>query len=262
MRANPFATFDWFHLMRVTLQPAYILHHRPYRDTSALLELWTHDFGRIGMVARGARAVGSQLRGILQPFRPLLVSWTGKGELKTLTGAEGSGLVPALSGRALLSGFYLNELLLRMVQRQDPHAELFDAYEAALQGLAHAGQEERALRIFERDLLQALGYGLVLDAEAGTGRAVEPAREYRYQLEKGVVPADAAGQGGIRTSGRSLLSLARSELRDAESLGDAKRLMRAALAFYLGDRPLKSRELFAALVAQGSNPEPESDDGI
>src|SRR5690606_22837280 len=99
VRADPFATFDWSHPMRVTLQPAYILHHRPYRDTSALLEFWTRDFGRVGVVARGARAVGSQLRGILQPFRPLLVSWTGKGELKTLTGAEGSGRVPALSGR-------------------------------------------------------------------------------------------------------------------------------------------------------------------
>lgn len=249
--------------MRVTLQPAYILHHRPYRDTSALLELWTRDFGRVGVVARGARAASSQLRGILQPFRPLLVSWTGKGELKTLTGAEGSGLVPALSGRALLSGFYVNELLLRMVQRQDPHVELFDTYEAALQGLARAGQEEQSLRVFERDLLQALGYGLVLDAEAGTGRAVEPTKEYRFQLEQGLVPADATGQqGGIRISGRSLLSLARGDLRDAESLGDAKRLMRAALAFYLGDRPLKSRELFAALVAQGSNPGPESDDGV
>lgn len=239
--------------MHVTLQPAYILHHRPYRDTSALLELWTRDFGRIGVVARGARSAGSPLRGVLQPFRALLVSWTGRGELKTLTGAEAAGSAPALSGRALLSGFYVNELLLRVVQRQDPNAELYQAYEQALSGLGGSEREERTLRVFERDLLQALGYGLVLDTEADTGRPVDPAREYRYRADYGVIALDAPEPGGIRIRGASLLSLAQGELSDAESLADAKRLMRAALSPHLGDRPLKSRELFAAFIAQAAD---------
>lgn len=237
--------------MRVTLQPAYILHHRAYRDTSALLELWTREHGRVGVVARGARAANSRLRGVLLPFRPLLVSWAGRGELKTLTAVEGYGATPVLEGRALLSGFYLNELVLRMVQRQDPHPELFDAYETALAALVRPDEEERALRIFERDLLQALGYGMVLDTEADTGRPVDPARAYRYRIERGVLAAES-GADGIPIQGASLLALARGDLRDAESLADAKRLMRAVLKFHLGERPLKSRELFAAFMGKGS----------
>src|SRR5690606_8707210 len=156
-----------------------------------------------------------------------------------------------LEGRALLSGFYLNELVLRMVQRQDPHPELFDAYEMARAALDRPGAEERALRIFERDLLQALGYGLVLDSEADTGRPVDPARTYRYRIERGVLAAES-GIDGIPIQGASLLALARGDLRDAESLADAKRLMRAVLGFHLGERPLKSRELFAAFMGKGT----------
>jgi DNA repair protein RecO (recombination protein O) len=235
--------------LKLSLQPAYLLHSRPYRDTSLLLEAWSRDAGRVGLVAKGARGVRSRLRGLLQPFVPLLLSWSGRGELATLTGAEADGPCPALVGRALLSGLYVNELLLRLVPRNDPHPRLFALYGATLPVLADPHQEERALRLLERDLLEELGYGLVLDHEADTGLPVAPQRRYRYLLERGVVAAESDEPGGIPVSGASLLALARGELRDRVGLKEAKELTRAALALYLGGRPLKSRELFAAFAS-------------
>lgn len=228
---------------RVSLQPVYVLHQYAYRDSSLLVEIFSRDFGRAGLVCRGVRNGRSRHRGLLQPFNRLLVSWSSRGELATQTGIEMDSVAVQLKGDALFSGFYINELLLRLLQRQDPHPELFAAYERVLLQLA-GGDVQRCLRLFEKRLLDELGYGLLLDCDADTGQAVVPDRQYLYRLEQGPVAAGAAQNDELLLSGQSLLSLGRDELHDAESLRDARRLMQAALSLYLGNRPLKTREVF------------------
>ncbi len=242
---------------RVSLQPAYVLHHRPYRDSSLLLEIFTPDHGRVGLVARGARSPKSRLYGVLQPFQPLLISWVGRGELATLSGAEANGPPQRLQGKSVISGFYINELLLRLLHRHDPHAALFDGYARTLPLLAQAVApgvlppatlslpwlaEQRALRIFEKHLLKEIGYALVLGHEVENGAPIEPDQRYTYRLEQGPVRLDGAGHG-IALHGASLLSLMNEQLSDEQSLREVKSLMRAALALYLGDKSLQSRAL-------------------
>lgn len=228
---------------KVALQPAYVLHTRAYRDTSLLVEVFALEYGRVGLIARGARSAKSRVRGVLQPFRSLLMSWSGRGELHTLAAVEEAGRAPRLPGERLIAGFYLNELIMRMTQRSDPHMRLFAAYSDALMALEKPGELERTLRIFEKRLLDDLGYQLLLDREAGNDAPVDGERRYRYLIERGPV-AEAAGEhGGVSVGGASLLSLHQEDLTDEASLADAKRLMRAVLSWYLGSRPLKSREL-------------------
>lgn len=227
------------------MRPAYVIHARPYRETSLLLEILTPEAGRIGLVARGVRRPKSALKPLLQPFRPLWVDWRGRGELGTLTGAEAAGAAVLLQGRRLWSGLYLNELIQRLLPRDDSHPELFVAYVNALNGLAAASDgeaEEAVLRLFERDLLEAIGYGLSLERDAATGDAIDAATHYFYRLDAG--PCTEDDGRSPRVSGATLLALARSELSDPGLLREAKQLMRAALAPHLGDRPLKSRTLF------------------
>ncbi|GAB6041630.1 DNA repair protein RecO [Endothiovibrio diazotrophicus] len=235
---------------RVALQPGYVLHHRPYRDTSLLLEVFSREFGRVGLVARGARSGRSRLAALLQPFRPLLLSWSAKGELGTLTAAEADGVVAAPEGAALISGFYLNELLIRLVGRNDPMERLYGQYTLALHRLA-LGEGEAALRLFEAELLQEVGYGLILDHD-GVGEPIVAERRYCYSLESGPVAVEAVSDDlpGPRLHGATLTGLANGEL-DTRGLTEAKRLMRVALAPHLGDRPLKSRELFLSMYGNG-----------
>jgi DNA repair protein RecO (recombination protein O) len=197
---------------RVTLEPAWILHQYPYRDSSLLLEVFSRTHGRIGLVARGARAARSRLQGTLQILQPLALSWTLRGELGTLTGAETRSHGLHLQGRQVLCASYLNELLLRLVTRQDPHPEVFEAYETALATLA--GNEQQALRVFEKRLLQGLGYGLLLDREFGSGAPVQDDLLYEYQLERGPERCRQPAVDGLCLRGASLLSLHRGELHD------------------------------------------------
>lgn len=236
--------------MRTELRPAYILHRQPYRETSLLLEAFSLEAGRVGLVARGARSGKGAGRGLLQAFVPLLLSWSGRGELATLTGVEGRGGLPPLAGRALISAFYLNELLLRLLQRHDPHEELFHAYELALQRLAAVPQQpEWTLRLFEKALLQELGYGLLLEHEAHGDVMIQPALRYCYHVQQGPMRADDTNQPGPHVHGATLLALAAEEGADERVLAEAKVLMRTILAQHLGTRPLRSRELFRQTYA-------------
>ena len=228
----------------VSLQPAYVLHQRPYRESSLLLEVFSCDYGRLGLVARSAKRAPAPWRGTLQQFRHLLLSWAGRGELMTLANVELAESGPFLSGRGLLSGFYMNELLMRLVQRHDPHPALFEAYRSALAGLLLPGREEAVLRVFEKRLLDAIGYALVLETEPDTGQAVSAGTAYRYRLEHGPVAARVGGAPGVVVNGETLLGLAREELTTPDALREAKQLMRYVLRAYLGDRALLSRELF------------------
>ena len=230
---------------RVELAHGFVLHQRPYRETSALLEIFTPLHGRVGLVARGVRAPRSRRRGELQAFRPLRLSWSERGELGTLTGVEADGLGFELTGAAFYSAFYLNELLVRLLVRHDPHPALFHRYEQALQNLSNRpGDIELTLRLFEKHLLQETGYGLLLDSDCQSGEPVQADRVYDYHLEAGPVEV-APGSRGFLFPGSSLLALAQEQDIEPAVLRDAKRLMRAALNLYLGGKPLKSRELFA-----------------
>lgn len=227
--------------------PAWVVHRRPYRDTSLLLELMTEQHGRIGAVARGARGQKSRWRGVLEPFQPVLVTWRGRGELATLTGAESGGRPLRFKGTRLAAAFYLSELLLRLLRREDPEPEIFAAYGDALRALAAADSaEDIPLRHFEKRLLDALGYGLLLDTTADGQSAVLPQGTYRYELEQGPVPA-APGGGGLVISGEALLALDRAQYDDAGLRAEMQRLTSAALRLYIGDRPLQSRSLYQSL---------------
>jgi len=230
---------------RVVLAPAYLLHHAPWRDSSRRLELLCRDYGRITLFARGVRRPTSDLRAILQPFQRLLVSWTGRGEAGTLIGAEIDGALSGLPPARLMSGFYLNELLLRLFEPQDAHPHVFDDYAAALQHLRSEAREARALRIFEKRLLVALGYGLELGRECESGEALDPDGHYLYRAERGV--ARAVEESPATYRGASLSSLATEDLSDDVSLRDARRLLRDALGACLHGRDLKSRQVMRDL---------------
>ena len=227
---------------RIELQPAHVLHRRPYRDTSLLVEAFSRDHGRVGLVAKGVRRGRGNRAGLLQAFQPLLLSWSGRGELATLTAVEAAGPATVPGGPDLYAGFYLNELLLRLLRRHDPHPELYAVYAEVVRHVAAGNDVEWALRLFEVHLLEGMGYGLSL-LEQGDGGPLEPEACYRYRLESGPVPA-TAGADGIEVHGRTLLALAHGAEPDARVRDEAKRLLRAALRLYLGDRPLKSRELY------------------
>ena len=229
--------------MRVLLQPAFILHRRPYRNTGLLLEAFGRECGRLGLVARSAVSPRSRLKGLLQPFAPLLLSWNGEGDLATLTGAEEAGRPVSLPPDRVLAGLYVNELLVRLLQRQDPQSGLYDAYENLLAELAAAPGEEPPLRRFEKRLLEDLGYGLSLDREAVSGQPIVAEADYRYVLDQGPVVASRT-ETGVPITGRGLLALRDGILNDPTVLKEVKRLTRAALAEQLRGRVLKTRELY------------------
>jgi DNA repair protein RecO (recombination protein O) len=237
----------------IDLQPAYVLHRRPYRDTSALIETFTLDYGRVGVVARGIHKGRAPRAGILQPFRPVLLSWSGRGELGTLTGAEPGASTSIPERRRVFSGFYVNELVMRLLPRQAPHRGLFARYAATLEGLARGTDEALVLRRFEKALLEAAGYGLELWQEADTGAEVDPRARYVCPADVGPLrwtPGHRAG--GPLVSGSTLLALHRGEHIEPSCLVEARDLMRALLAPHLGDRPLHSRRMYASYLRSGA----------
>jgi DNA repair protein RecO (recombination protein O) len=230
---------------RVDDAAAFLLHSYPYSETSLILEVFAREYGRLALLARGARRPRSALRGVLLAFQPLELGWFGGGEVKTLAKAEWLGGMAFLNGPSLLLGYYLNELLLKLLPREDAHAALFDAYAEALAALARGATEAAELRRFEKTLLRELGYGLVLDRDAD-GAAVEAGRRYRYQVERGAVSADA-NDAGLVLMGKTLLDLATDDYADPRSLAEAKQLMRHLLAHYLSGQPLQTRRVFMEL---------------
>lgn len=239
-------------MRRVQLEPAFLLHHYPWRDSSRILELLTREHGRVSVFARAARRGGSSLPATLQPFAELLVSWTARGEAGQLTGVERVRAAAPIEGDRLMSAFYANELLVKLLPRHDPHPALYDAYGALLARLADTGgRPVRALRLFEKRLLEELGWGLSLEREASAGRPVEGERCYRYRIDGGPELLDGVAEGSLVFSGASLLSLAREELDDGRSLADARRLLKAALDQALDGRPLRTREVMIAMRAHG-----------
>jgi len=226
------------------MQPAFVLHGRAYRETSQLLEVFTRDFGRVGMVARGARRPRSRWQNLLQPFRPLLLSWSRRGELGTLTAAEQVAAPPGLQGEALYCGLYMNELLVRLLHRDDPHPEVFERYRSTLAELALGHEVQPWLRLFEKHLLDATGFGLILDHEAAGNRPLQANAWYEYRPELG--PVRVAEQSGDRRSvisGSALQSLQGDQVA-SEDLPALRRLMRRVIRYHLGDKPLASEAFY------------------
>lgn len=228
-------------------QPAYVLHAYPFRETSLVTEVFTRNFGRLGLVARGARRPRSALRGLLMPFQPLLLSWAGKSELRTLHKAEWTGGVPQLRGDSLVCGFYLNELLLKFLARDDPHDVLFANYHDAVEALSRNGAQEATLRRFEKNLLREMGYALLLDREADTGKAIDPDRNYTYAIERGPLPLDERSDARVEIQGRALIDLACDNFADPSTLSQIKLLMRFLLNHYLDNQELHTRQLLREL---------------
>ena len=232
------------------LTPAFVLHRHRYGDTGLLVELFTREEGRIPAVARGAASLKSRRRASLQPFVPLLASWKGRGPVTTLARIEVVVRATGLTGRGLYSGFYVNELLTRLLPRFDPAPALFRHYQDTLVALRQEESLERTLRHFELRLLDELGYAPDLRHEAG-GASIREEGWYRYHHESGFHRSDAAAEDSY--SGKTLLALAANRPLAGESQRQARRLMRTILAFYLGERPLKSRELFRTMQPDSSS---------
>jgi len=232
---------------RVTLQPAFLLHHRDYSDSSRIVELFTREQGRVSLFAKGAKRAKSPFRPLLQPFMPLLVSWSGSTDGGQLTGAELAGEALTMPPQRLMSGFYLNELLLRLTPRAEPATEIFDAYALTLDALRQRGAEQAALRRFEQELLGHLGYGLDLAREAESGEPLSADRYYHFIPGVGLRVADAARGDPEPFLGSELMDVRHGRLEEAATLRSAKRLLRSALEHCLEGRGLHSREVMRAL---------------
>jgi DNA repair protein RecO (recombination protein O) len=239
--------------MRISLQPAFVLHSRAYRETCVMLDLLTADFGRISAVAKSVRQQTSKLKPLVQPFVPLLVSWQGEGELLTLKALEPNGHSPRLMGDCLLSGLYLNELLMRVLHKNDPNPQLYTIYQETLIELQSPVELQKRLRIFEKNLLEMIGYGLQLDYEASTNQLISERYEYHFQSDHGFTRCTIEHNELQRFSGKSLLSLANEQLDDDQALYDAKKIMRLALAPLLGHYKLRSRELFIKTKSESTH---------
>jgi DNA repair protein RecO (recombination protein O) len=228
---------------RVQQQAAFILHYKPFRDTSQILDLISRDHGKLAVVARGSRGAKSRLKGVLRPFMPLSMSWVIKSDLGTLTGAEVRGAPLSLSGDALLSGYYVNELILHFLHRHDPQPEIFDAYARTIEALAETGAAVAPiLRQFEMALLRHSGYALNLDYESGSSNSLAAEQHYEYRMEQGPV-AVSRDEGPLVFKGQILAAIAAEQFGEQAVLRAANRLMREVISFHLGGKELKSRKV-------------------
>jgi len=228
---------------RVQLEPAYVLHCRAFRESSLIVEAFTRENGRQAVVARGAKSAKSKLRSVLQPFRPLLLSWIQKADLGTLTAADQVASPPPLQGTALYCGLYLNELMMRFLHRGDPHVELFERYRHALMELAAGTPPQPLLRLFEKHLLEAIGYAMLLDREYQNGVQIQAHQWYAYEPDRGPLLRHSAAKDCV--SGSALLALLNEQI-EASHLPELRMLMRSVISYHLGGKPLASQSLFTS----------------
>jgi DNA repair protein RecO (recombination protein O) len=231
---------------KVAGQPAFVLHSYPYKETSLIIDLFTRDFGRVALIAKGAKRPHSQLRGVLQTFQPLSSSWVGKSELRTLTDAEWVGGMLPLEKTALLCGFYLNELLVKLLARDDAHPALFDHYVSTLNQLAHNEPAPIVLRKFERTLLKETGVAADLTRCVETRRAVQADVVYVVDPERGPRP-ERGSDPWPRVAGKTLLDMECENYEDVATQVQSKQLMRFLVAHHLNGAPLNTRQILIDL---------------
>ncbi len=233
--------------MRIEQNPCFVLHSRPYRETSLIAEVFSLQEGRISLVVRGARGGGKNSRkALIQPYQKLLIGWYGRGEMGTVNKIESGSVNYPMSGRRLILGFYLNELVMRLLHRHESHADLFNAYESALASLSAGRDEQATLRIFEKRLLESVGFGLVLDHDISSLEPVDEDRVYHYRIEYGPSLATNGRDRGnsIAIHGYTLSSLKNESFNSPAALAEARKLMRGILSSMIGPRPLASRDLY------------------
>ena len=231
---------------RVQQQAGYVLHHRPFRDSSQILDIVTRDYGRIAVVARGSRGSKSRLAGVLRPFLPLKVSWVANSDLGTLTGAEAVGRPAGLVGDAMLSAYYVNELLIHFLHRYDPQPEIYALYEDVLRALVGTENVAASLRNFELEFLSLLGYAVNLDHEFGSHDPLDADRHYEYRMEQGPVAVQRS-TGPMVFTGKELSAIAARRFGGPDVLRSANRLMREIINYQLGGKELKSRKVLMAV---------------
>lgn len=232
---------------RISAQPGFVLHSHPYKETSLIVDVLSRDYGRIALIAKGAKRPHSKLRGVLQTFQPLSVGWSGKSEVRTLTSAEWVGGLPPLEKSALVCGFYLNELLVKLLARDDPHTALFDHYTGALNQLAHREPAPIVLRKFERALLKETGVATDFTVCTSTAGAIDPEQTYVVDPEHGPRIARASDRWPC-VSGKTLLDMERQDYADAITQTQSKMLMRFLLGHHLGNMQLNTRQILIDLM--------------
>jgi len=238
--------------MRIDQQAAFILHHRPFRDTSQILDVISCEHGRVALVARGSRGQKSRLRGVLRPFLPLSLSWVQRSDLGTLTGAELRGGPLQLNGDALMAGYYVNELLLHFLHRHDPQPEIFELYVQTVNSLCATDHVAPCVRQFEIELLSQLGYALNLEHEAHSQTPLQADCNYEFRFEQGPVMVERS-TGQLVFSGATLTAIAAGDFDNPTILSAANRLLRGVIGFHLGGKELKSRKVLLELHRQRSS---------
>jgi DNA repair protein RecO (recombination protein O) len=235
---------------RADHEAGFVLHTYPYKETSLIVEAFTRRFGRVSLLARGARRPRSAMRGVLLSFQALSLSWSASTELGNLIGAEWSGALRPLRGRGLMCGFYLNELLLRLLAREDAHEALFDHYDAALLRLAAGTDFASILRNFEKRMLAELGYAPLLERDAAS-RPIDPAARYVYEPERGPMLLNNSLNNSISkqtsVSGQTLLDVAADDYERAQTRDEARMLMRTLITQRLHGQELHTRAILRDL---------------
>ena len=233
--------------VRVDHQPGFVLHGYPWRETSLVVEFFSRDFGRVALVARGAKRPTSHFRGLLSPFNPLAVGWSGRNDIKMLVRAEWLGGMQPLRGDALLAAFYANELLVRLLARLDPHERLFGSYVELLQALSHDARHATALRVFELDLLHDIGYAVPLD-RCADGEPIDADAQYLFGVGQGAQRLERGdADDGSLVSGRTLLAMAARRFDDERVAAEAKGVLRRVIRYHLGGKPLNTRRILQDL---------------
>ena len=229
--------------MKIDYTPCFILHRRNFSETSYILEIFSKDYGRINLIAKGAKR-SKKYQGInLDLYQKYNISWIGKHELRTLTGIE---IIPSMNpftAEKAITGFYINEIILKLLHKEEPHLELFDVYEITLNRLFSNENEKIILRYFEKQLLESLGYGITLDHDIKTGLSIMPKNEYYYKIDSGPSLELVSSHEGMKISGKTLSELNNETLSDTKNINEAKNLLSMILSRYI-NQPLESRKLY------------------
>jgi len=234
--------------MRIEHTPCYILHSRDYRESSLILEIISREFGRVSLVAKGAKRNKKQQGVNYNLYQKYLMSWVSRSELGTLVDIESASLMNSLKPEQVMTGFYMNEITLRLLHKHESHPELFDSYDTTIMRLSNNGSEQTSLRYFEKILLQSLGYGVVFGQDVKTGEIIVAEGDYYYKLDSGPSTETSNTIAGVKVSGKTLIELDKETLSETKNINEAKILLRSLLNQYLGDKPLASRQLYQAYI--------------
>ena len=234
--------------MHIESTLCFTLHSRPYLESSLLIDIYSRKYGRLHLIAKGARQRNKKLLIAAQPYQRSLMSWQGNNELMVLIDIEANNKPYDLPGIKLIAGSYINELLIRLLHKNDPYPKLFDCYDKAIAALSNQENVEAILRVFEKNLLQFMGYGLILDHDITDGKAIQKDKKYYYVLEQGPTKYTPTASNYIEISGSSLLALDQEFLQHKHACKEIKKLMRFILDQHLGNKPLHSRKLYKSYM--------------